>query len=76
METLKHWTYYLPEAGTIVRKGISQLTQLSRIKVLQEQLEELEKQYNDEEDRLVQLASEQWTLEEIFAAKNQVNIEA
>lgn len=71
MKTENHWTYYLPEAGTIIKKGESQVSLLSRIATLQEQLKGLEKQYNEEEDRLVQLASTQWSKEEILFAQQQ-----
>lgn len=73
--TNKHWTELLPEAGTISKAGQSQFFLIERMNKLHEEKMLLNKQYNEEEERLNKLALTQWTKEEIAEAKENAKLQ-
>ena len=70
---MKHWTNYLPEAGTIIRFG-SEQEHLSAVIIDKvNDLNNLRVQYLREENRLVLLAKQDWTIDEINSAMEMAN---
>ncbi|MDX9806909.1 MAG: hypothetical protein RBT87_13860 [bacterium] len=65
---MKHWTEFLPEAGAIRRLGNDQVMLSDRIDYACLQLKELKRQYAENESRILGLALNDWSAEEIEEA--------
>lgn len=70
---MKHWTKFLPEAGTITHFGNDQEHRSAIILTLVKELENHRIQYLNEETRLVNLAKQDWTIDEINIAMKMAN---
>lgn len=66
---MKHWTKFLPEAGTIRHWGNDQENRALMIKELESKLDQLKANYSECENELFELALKDWTKEEISEAK-------
>lgn len=66
-----HWTKFLPEAGTITRRGDEQEYILRQIENFQKQIRVLKQEYNQSEISLTNfcISPDYWTVEEVEAAK-------
>lgn len=66
---MKHWTEFLPEAGAIRRLGSDQVMLSCRIAAVGLQLNELKRQYAENESGILEQALKDWSAEEIEEAK-------
>ncbi|MGM9508828.1 hypothetical protein ACS5NO_13920 [Larkinella sp. GY13] len=69
--TPKHWTKFLPEAGSIKQNGDEQERRLQKIADLKQQLKALQQEYKTVDQQIYQLATHPnyWTAEEVAKAK-------
>jgi len=65
----KHWTHYLPEAGTIAKEGDRQTWLQDEINDLQARIDELKATYKQNEAAILAKVTPHWTQEEISNAK-------
>ncbi|MGV8137289.1 MAG: hypothetical protein AB2L20_18900 [Mangrovibacterium sp.] len=72
---MKHWTEFLPEAVAIRRLGNDQMMLSERIDYACIQLKELKRQYAENESRILGLALNDWSAEEIEEAKRKARIQ-
>ena len=68
---LKHWTNFLPEAGTITRRGDEQERILRQIDDFQKNIRALRLEYKKSEESLTKFCSSPnyWTAEEVATTK-------
>jgi len=66
---MRHWTKFLPEAGTIRHWGNDQENRALIIKEQESKLELLKANYSECENELFELVLKDWTKEEIREAK-------
>lgn len=66
-----HWTKFLPEAGTITRRGDEQEYILLRIEEFLKQIRALRQEYKQSEESLTTFCTgpDYWTAEEVETAK-------
>lgn len=68
----KHWTKFLPEAGRMLeRLGSDQEYKLMQIEEHRRKIRDIENTYQEAEGEITKLISDNWTAEEIEAAKKQ-----
>ncbi len=67
---MKHWTEFLPESGAIRRLGNDQVMLSGRIDDACLQLNELKRQYAENESGILEQALKDWSAEEIEEAKH------
>ena len=69
--TPKHWTKFLPEAGSIKQSGDEQERRLQKITDLKKQFMALQQKYKTIDQQIYQLATQPnyWTAEEVAEAK-------
>ena len=67
--TTKHWTYFLPEAGSIKIHGDDLISLCLKRDELERQVSLLNHLIKDSEESLFNTAQKDWTIEEITEAK-------
>lgn len=72
---MKHWTEFLTEAGAIRRHGNDQMMLLDRIDYASLHLKELKRQYAENESRIMRLALNDWSAEEIEEARRKARFQ-
>ena len=72
---MKHWTEFLPEADAIRRHGNDQVMLSDRIDYACLQLKELKRQYAKNESRIMRLALNYWSAEEIEEARRKARFQ-
>ncbi len=74
-QSFRHWTKFLPEAGTIYsHRGKYQELELLRISTMEKELNALKERYQDEEQALQKFALTDWSQEEIDNAKAEAQL--
>jgi len=65
----KHWTAYLPEAGSIKRKGEDILYQHRLLGQAKAEVQQLTRKIAELEDETFQMAKVDWSIKEITEAR-------
>ena len=72
-----HWTEFLPEAGRQAKFFARQQSiKFEQIENAKELVEQLTRQYDDEEKLIIEAIKDQWTEREIKRAKKQAELAA
>lgn len=69
-----HWTHFLPEAGTITKKGDKQILLMLEILRLRRKIADIQEEINEGEREIYQTALKEWGQAEMDAAmKESIN---